>query len=107
MIGLGEDGAYTAYGQDRDGVTERLRADDGINFTAAGYELIAEAIVRESISEPTPNIVWIYRNKPPQWSRTVGRHWSRLHSTPAPPVRIPPSISDGPQADLGNPVSPR
>jgi hypothetical protein len=40
-----DDGQFTAYGKDRDGTTERLRADDGIHFTAAGYELIAEKIV--------------------------------------------------------------
>ena len=40
-----DQGGYTAYGKDRDGVTDRLRADDGIHFTAAGYELIAVKIV--------------------------------------------------------------
>ena len=40
-----EQGGFTAYGKDRDGTTQRLRADDGIHFTAAGYELIAEKIV--------------------------------------------------------------
>jgi uncharacterized protein len=40
-----DQGGYTAYGKDRDGVTERLRADDGIHFTDAGYELIAEKIL--------------------------------------------------------------
>ena len=39
-----DQGRYSAYGKDRDGTTERLRADDGIHFTAAGYELIAEKI---------------------------------------------------------------
>ena len=38
-------GGYVAYGKDRDGTTQRMRADDGIHFTAAGYELIAEKIV--------------------------------------------------------------
>ena len=38
-------GGYVAYGKDRIGTTQRLRADDGIHFTAAGYELIAEKIV--------------------------------------------------------------
>jgi hypothetical protein len=38
-------GGFAAYGKDRDGMTQRLRADDGIHFTAAGYELIAEKIV--------------------------------------------------------------
>jgi uncharacterized protein len=40
-----DQGGYAAYGKDRDGATQRLRADDGIHFTAAGYELIAEKIV--------------------------------------------------------------
>jgi hypothetical protein len=40
-----DQGGYAAYGKDRDGVTERLRADDGIHFTAAGYELIAQRII--------------------------------------------------------------
>ena len=40
-----EQGRYIAYGKDRDGTTQRLRTDDGIHFTAAGYELIAEKIV--------------------------------------------------------------
>jgi uncharacterized protein len=40
-----DQGAFVAYGKDRDGTTQRLRADDGIHFTAAGYELIAEKIV--------------------------------------------------------------
>jgi hypothetical protein len=40
-----DQGRFTAYGKDREGTTERLRADDGIHFTAAGYELIADKIV--------------------------------------------------------------
>jgi hypothetical protein len=40
-----EQGHYAAYGKDRDGVTTRMRADDGIHFTAAGYEMIAEKII--------------------------------------------------------------
>jgi hypothetical protein len=40
-----EQGRYAAFGKDRDGTTQRMRADDGIHFTAAGYELIAEKIV--------------------------------------------------------------
>jgi hypothetical protein len=38
-------GQFMAYGPDRSGQTERLRNDDGIHFTAAGYELIAERIL--------------------------------------------------------------
>lgn len=40
-----DQGRYAAYGKDRDGTTQRLRTDDGIHFTAAGYELIAEKLV--------------------------------------------------------------
>jgi hypothetical protein len=38
------DGRYMAYGKDREGVTRRLRNDDGIHFTPAGYELVAEKV---------------------------------------------------------------
>jgi uncharacterized protein len=43
-IAAGDGGKYVAYGKDLAGVTRRLRADDGIHFTAAGYELIADRI---------------------------------------------------------------
>lgn len=43
-MAVGEGGKYAAYGKDLDGVTRRLRADDGIHFTAAGYELMADKI---------------------------------------------------------------
>ena len=36
---------FIAYGPDRSGVTERLRNDDGIHFTSAGYELVAERVI--------------------------------------------------------------
>lgn len=50
-----DSGNYTAYGKDRSGVTQRLRGADGIHFTAAGYELIAEKIVaRLAAPAPTP-----------------------------------------------------
>jgi hypothetical protein len=47
------DGNYTAYGKDRTGVTQRLRGVDGIHFTAAGYELIAEKLVNRLATPPT------------------------------------------------------
>jgi uncharacterized protein len=39
------EGHYAAFGKDREGVTQRMRADDGIHFTAPGYELIAEKVL--------------------------------------------------------------
>ncbi len=38
------DGGYTAYGKGVDGMTQRMRADDGVHFTAAGYDLVASRI---------------------------------------------------------------
>lgn len=38
------DGGYTAYGKGLDGMTQRLRADDGVHFTAAGYDVVAGRI---------------------------------------------------------------
>jgi hypothetical protein len=40
-----ESGHYAAFGKDHDGVNRRMRADDGIHFSAAGYELVAAKIV--------------------------------------------------------------
>lgn len=52
-VGADQDGDYAAYGKDRAGVTQRLRGDDGIHFTAAGYELIAEKVL-DLLSKPEP-----------------------------------------------------
>jgi uncharacterized protein len=49
------DGHYAAFGRDRGGVTQRMRADDGIHFTAPGYELIAEKVL-ELIPPPPTNM---------------------------------------------------
>jgi len=37
----GEDGGYDAYGKGLEGATERLRADDGIHMSRAGYDVLA------------------------------------------------------------------
>ena len=50
-----QEGHYAAFGKDRDGVTQRMRADDGIHFTAPGYELIAEKIL-EMLPPPPTNM---------------------------------------------------
>jgi uncharacterized protein len=50
-------GHYTAFGKDREGTTERLRGDDGIHFTLAGYEVIAEkllGVMTASAGSPSP-----------------------------------------------------
>ena len=48
-------GDYTAYGKDLEGVVTRLRTDDGIHFTAAGYELIADRIMA-LLPQPAANV---------------------------------------------------
>ena len=41
------DGQYTAHGKALDGQVARLRADDGVHMTVAGYDLLASALLRE------------------------------------------------------------
>ncbi|WP_148360556.1 SGNH/GDSL hydrolase family protein, partial [Acidisphaera rubrifaciens] len=38
------DGSYSAYGPGLDGVTTRLRADDGVHLTPAGYDVLARML---------------------------------------------------------------
>ena len=38
-------GAYQSHGDDVNGVTQRLRTDDGIHFTIAGYDKIAHLVI--------------------------------------------------------------
>lgn len=35
------DGGFTPYGKGVDGMTQRLRAEDGVHFTPAGYDVVA------------------------------------------------------------------
>ncbi|HKO07999.1 MAG TPA: DUF459 domain-containing protein [Alphaproteobacteria bacterium] len=60
-IATDSDGNYTAHGEGVDGKTTRLRADDGVHFTAAGYDLIAkrlqplmESYRAEHVANPAP-----------------------------------------------------
>jgi hypothetical protein len=39
------DGNYAPYGKGVDGQTTRLRADDGVHFTGAGYDVLARALL--------------------------------------------------------------
>jgi hypothetical protein len=40
-----KDGQYTAFGKALDGQTVRVRADDGVHLTAAGYDILANALL--------------------------------------------------------------
>jgi hypothetical protein len=39
------EGNYAPYGKGNDGQTTRLRADDGVHFTGAGYDVLARALL--------------------------------------------------------------
>ncbi len=39
-------GGYVAYAPGSDGATERMRLDDGIHFTPAGYDLVAARVMQ-------------------------------------------------------------
>jgi hypothetical protein len=43
---IAEAGQYAAYGRTLDGVTGRLRLDDGIHFTPSGYDIIANRVMQ-------------------------------------------------------------
>jgi hypothetical protein len=45
-VAAGPGGAYASHGSGTDGVVQRLRTDDGIHFTAAGYGLVARRVLR-------------------------------------------------------------
>ena len=40
------DGHYAPYGRTLDGVTARLRLDDGIHFTPSGYDIVASRVMQ-------------------------------------------------------------
>ena len=92
-----DDGRYTAYGKDRTGVTQRLRGDDGIHFTSAGYELIAEKIVGMlSASAVAPNAPDTAANAPP----------SAVTNGPAPAASAPasPAVNASPSPTANAPA---
>jgi hypothetical protein len=42
-----DEGNFAPYGKGTDGVTTRLRADDGVHLTSAGYDVLANALLPE------------------------------------------------------------
>ncbi len=59
-VAAGPGGAYAAYGPGVDGVVQRLRTDDGIHFTPAGYRLVAQKVLHAisdlSTQKPDPAV---------------------------------------------------
>lgn len=56
-LAAGADGSYTAYGEDRFGRTRLLRAEDGIHFTMAGYELLGDKVAEAILADTDGGIV--------------------------------------------------
>jgi uncharacterized protein len=53
-----KDGQYSAFGKALDGHSERLRADDGVHLTPAGYDVLASALLpllRADLGVPAPS----------------------------------------------------
>ena len=54
-VAAGPAGTYVSHGPGPDGVVQRLRTDDGIHFTAAGYDLVATRVLKaiNGLAQPT------------------------------------------------------
>ena len=55
-LGIDQSGAYEAYGLDRFGHKRLLRAEDGVHFSMAGYELLGERLadrVKQGLEQVT------------------------------------------------------
>ncbi len=50
-------GGYVAYAPGPDGATERMRLDDGIHFTRAGYDLVAARAMHAVTASLVPTVV--------------------------------------------------
>ncbi len=59
-LGTDENGAYEAYGADRFGRKRLLRAEDGIHFSMAGYELLGKRMadrVKQGLKQGAPTSI--------------------------------------------------
>jgi hypothetical protein len=75
---LGPDHTYSAYGPGIDGQTTRLRADDGVHLTIAGYEVAAKQL-QPLIDAPPP--------------APTGAHATASAAAPAPSTAQPPAAN--------------
>jgi uncharacterized protein len=85
-------GSYTAYGKGLDGETKRLRQDDGVHFTPAGYDIIA-VTVRAQIDT--------LLTKP---ATTGAVEPAGVIAPPAPAAPAPPSLADSSAAATPSPT---
>jgi hypothetical protein len=78
----GPDGAYSAYGPGLDGQTTRLRADDGVHLTVAGYDVLARML------EPRIREVVIQAQTP------AGTPEQGTQAAPPPSPGVPPPTAN-------------
>lgn len=68
-LGTDENGAYEAYGADRFGRKRLLRAEDGIHFSMAGYELLGKRMadrVKQGLKGGAPTSIAMAEETAPQ-----------------------------------------
>jgi hypothetical protein len=99
-----EDGNYAAYGKALDGETKRMRLDDGIHFTPAGYDIVV-AKVREQIDALLAKAA-----EQPQPAETTPAQATPSKSTPtetaAAPVEKPETPAPAGQSSSPTPPNP-
>lgn len=113
-LALGDDGGYSAYAADRFGRKKLLRAEDGIHFTLAGYELLgdrlADAIRRDMNGEPpmvasTPVASAVTKqvaNEVADTTHEVAAEATNDAGLRVGPVEIKSAVPSAPKYDLAN-----
>jgi hypothetical protein len=95
-----ESGRYSAYGPDMTGQVKRLRADDGVHFTARGYLKLAHFVEKELRRDL--NLAKIERNIPlagneEEQAKAMGRAVVPSRSDPEPAPTAPERASAPPE----------
>lgn len=105
---IDESGRYSAYGPDMTGQVKRLRADDGVHFTARGYVKLAHFVEKDLRRDL--NLAKIERNIPlagteEEQARVMGRPVvpGRSDPEPAPAPAAAPAVPGEATAEAAPP----
>ncbi|MBV9824273.1 MAG: DUF459 domain-containing protein [Alphaproteobacteria bacterium] len=92
-----DQGRFVAYGKDRNGTTQRLRNDDGIHFTGAGYELVGEKLAgllpADAGPAPPASVAPIAAAPIAAAPAMAAPRTSAAASTAASPSAVPPPVT--------------
>ena len=94
-LGTDESGAYEAYGPDRFGHKRLLRAEDGVHFSMAGYELLGKRMadrVKQGLKEGAPVPVAMAKARPELEAQPEEPEQLAANAQPVPVLR--PGRSD-------------